>query len=73
MIDIEVPGQHVQTLACACQLIQQLPFSKLKYERSKIQKKFTETSTKPEGVLTAEQKKKMEAEQLLKEEEEKKL
>lgn len=29
MIDIEVPGQHVQTLTCACQLVQQLNFSKL--------------------------------------------
>jgi len=33
MIDIEVPGQHVKTLTCACQLVQQHSFSKLEKDK----------------------------------------
>lgn len=58
-MDVEVPGQHVMTLTCAAQLVQQLKFSKLAFERSKVAHKFAEESKKPEGVLTEEQTKKM--------------
>lgn len=71
MIDIEVPGQHVQTLTCACQLVQQLNFSKLAFERRKVQKKFQDESSKPEGTLTEDQKLKMKLEQEKKEAKEK--
>ena len=66
MIEIEVPGQHVRTLTCACQLVQQLPFSKLKYDRSLNPVK--EAKEPDLSTLTDDQKKKL-AEQKAKEEE----
>lgn len=39
VIDIEVPGQHVKALTCACQLVQQHKFSKAEFDRKKLLKK----------------------------------
>lgn len=39
MLDVEVPGEHVRSLTCASQLIQELNFSKLDYDRRRSGKK----------------------------------
>lgn len=72
-VEVEVPGQHVMTLTCAAQLVQQLKFSKLAYERRKVARKFADESKKPEGILTEAQTKRMQEEQAKAEAEEKRL
>ena len=52
MIEIEVPGQYVRTLTCASQLIERLSFSKIGYEKKKVQAKHEELSSKPDHMLT---------------------
>ena len=70
VIDVEVPGTHVKALTSAASLVKDISFSKLEYEKKKIKKRFQMQSTKPDGVLTEEQKKKMLEEQKMKEAEE---
>ena len=63
MVEVIVPGQYVRTLTCASQLIERLPFSKIAYDKRKVQSKHEELSRKPDHMLTEAQRTKMEAEQ----------
>lgn len=42
LIDVEIPGSHVKSLTCACQLIQQVKFSKKAFEARKKGQKLEE-------------------------------
>ena len=53
MIDIEVPGQHVKTLTCACQLVQQHSFSKLEKD---TKNKRDDSDNESDSEKTEEQK-----------------
>jgi len=49
IINVEVPGAHVKSLTCSCPLIQKIPFSHVAFENSKIAKKYSDLSYKPDG------------------------
>ena len=53
VVDVEVPGQHVKSLTCSAPLIQKIPFSKVAFEKSKVAKKYSDQSYKPDGELSA--------------------
>lgn len=61
VVDVEVPGQHVKTLTCASQLIQEIDFSRLAHSQRKAPKKQEEWLSKPEGDLTEKEKQAIEA------------
>lgn len=54
-----MPGTHVKALTSASSLVKELPFSKFEYDKKRLTKKFQMESTKPDGVLNEELKKKM--------------
>jgi hypothetical protein len=53
MLDVEVPGEHVRSLTCASQLIQELSFSKLDYDRKRSGKK-QDTLAQTENLTEAQ-------------------
>ena len=49
--DIEVPGEHVKALTCACQLVQRLEFSEYEWNKRRNPPKIV--AYKDENKMTA--------------------
>lgn len=58
MLDVEVPGEHVRTLTCASQLIQELNFSKLAYDRKRLSHNKTQSATTDDNLTDAQKQQK---------------
>ena len=68
-VNVEVPGEHVKSLTCACQLVQRIDFSRVEYLKKTTEKKRIEF--KDENEMTEAEKRKTQQQKQKEEQDEK--